>query len=135
MEFNQLVRIIFQSKDNYEHINPEEKEKLFFIFNRTITRGNPLIADALNRKGIDKSLATDVWFNYAKNTTRPPDWFTPNWSKLKKDKENSLLKKYDSIDRKILSFYPEALEEERKRIEKEKEESIIVIKNKKNKKK
>ncbi len=135
MELNQLTRILFQDKQSYEHIDPIEKERLFFIFNRIITRGIVNTADALNRKGIDTSLAMDVWFNYAKNTTKTPTWFSINWGKLKKGKDESVLKKYDYIDKWILSHYPEAIEQEKQRISFEKEDVIEIKKNKKTKKK
>ncbi len=135
MELNHISRILFQDKDNYKHIDPIEKERLFFIFNRMIARGIPNTAEALNRKGIDKSLSMDVWFNYTKNTTKIPTWFSPNWSKLKKNKEESILKNYDDMDKWILSHYPEAIEEEKKRVAFEKEDVIEVIKTKGSKKK
>lgn len=135
MELTQLTRILFQDKQSYKHIDPVEKERLFFIFNRTITRGIPVIADALNRKGIDKSLAMDVWFNYAKNTTTIPKWFTPNWAKLKKSNQESVLKKYDDLDKWILSHYTQEIEMEKERIQFEKEDVIEVKKKKAAKKK
>jgi hypothetical protein len=135
MELNQLSRIIFQDKKSYNHIDPEEKEKLFFIFNRVISRGLPQYAELINRKGIDKALALDIWFEYAKNTNMVPKWYTPNWGKLKMGKNESALKKYDDVDKWILSHYPEAIEAEKERIEKEKEDSIEVIKKRGAKKK
>lgn len=135
MELEQLQRILFQDKQNYQHINPVEKERLFFIFNRIITRGIPNTADALNRKGIDTSLAMDVWFNYAKNAPKTPLWFKPNWAKLKKSKDETVLKKYSDVDKWILSHYPEAIEEEKQRIAFEKEDVIEVKKKKGAKKK
>lgn len=127
MELKQITRILFRDKDGYKHINSEEKEKLFFIFNRMATRGNPMTSDALNRKGIDGALAMDIWFNYAKKANDIPKWFEPDWRKLKKAKSESVLKNYSNMDKYLLSFYPEAIEEEKLRLEQEKD-SIEVVK-------
>ncbi len=135
MELNQLSRIVFQDKYNYKHISPEEKEKLMFIFNRVIARGLPHYAELINKKGIDKSLALDIWFDYAKNTNMVPKWYTPNWGRLKMVKDEKVLEKYDDVDKWILSHYPEAIEAEKERREADKEDTIEVIKKRGAKKK
>lgn len=135
MEFNQITRIIFQNKKSYDTISPDEKEKLFFIFNRTIARGLPIASEFLNNKNIDTALAMDIWFNNAKNITKIPEWFSPNWTKLKKNKEESLLKKYDAMDKVLLSYYPDAIEAEKQKKETEKEDIIQTIKKKSRNKK
>ncbi len=135
MELNQLSRIVFKDKHSYDSIDPIEKEKLFFIFNRMFARGVPLISDAINKKGIDKSLAMDVLFNYSKKTTAIPTWFVVNWSKIKTIKSDSLLKIYSDTDKYILSFYKDALDEERERVLSLKEDDIQIIKKKGRKKK
>lgn len=135
MELNQLSRIVFKDKHSYDSIDPIEKEKLFFIFNRMFARGVPLISDAINKKGIDKSLAMDVLFNYSKKTTAIPTWFVVNWAKIKTIKTDSLLKIYSDTDKYILSFYKDALDEERERVLSLKEDDIQIIKKKGRKKK
>ena len=135
MELNQLSRIVFKDKHSYDSIDPIEKEKLFFIFNRMFARGVPLISDAINKKGIDKSLAMDILFNYSKKTTAIPTWFVVNWAKIKTIKTDSLLKIYSDTDKYILSFYKDALDEERERVLSLKEDDIQIIKKKGRKKK
>lgn len=105
MELNQISRIIFQDKNNYKHIDDKEKERLFFIFNQLISRGIPKNADNLNKKGILKDLALDVWFDFSNKTTKVPDWFFPNWSKIKMKSKLRIDEKYDDVDKWILSHY------------------------------
>ena len=99
------------------------------------SRGVPFIAEALNKKGIDKSLAMDILFNYSKKATAIPTWFTVNWSKMKTIKSDSVLKNYSSTDKYLLSFYPDVLEEEKQYLASLKEDDITIIKKKGRKKK
>ena len=133
MELDQISRIIFQDKNSYQHIDNKEKDKLFFIFNRLFSRGVPNVADLLNRKGIDKSMALDILFEYNKKTTRVPAWFKPNWSKLKTVKSDPILQKFSDTDKFILSHYTDAIEQEKINIESKKLTIIEVIKKKKKK--
>lgn len=131
MELSGLIRILFTDKTKWENINPEEKEKIFFIFNRIYARQYPIQASALNGKQMDKYLAFEIIFNFFKSTIKQPNWFYVDWSKMKRT--NSLLTSYDYYDRKILNqFYPEILTQVAKELkEASKFESITVKKGRK----
>ena len=131
MELSGLIRILFTDKTKWENINPEEKEKIFFIFNRIYARQYPIQASALNGKQMDKCLAFEIIFNFFKSTIKQPNWFYVDWSKMKRT--NSLLTSYDYYDRKILNqYYPDILTQVAKELkESSKFESITVKKGRK----
>lgn len=136
MDTVQFSRAVFKDRHVYKTLDDSEKEKAFFMFNRAYLRGVPILSDALNRKGIDTLLAMDVLFEYNKKHTNTPPWFSINWSKMKSIKSDSVLKKYSSIDRFLLSFYKDVIEQEKERIKSEKDfEPVEVLKNKGRKKK
>ena len=126
-----MVRIIFKDKQSYKHIDDVEKERMQFMFNSIISRGLPVQANLLNKKGIDKACVMDIWFTYSKSSTKIPDWFIPNWGKLKSNKSDNVLNNYSDTDKYLLSFYPDAIKEEKERIELDKKSNIDVIKKKK----
>lgn len=108
MDIAQLSRIVFKDKHTFNTIDDLEKERLSFQFNRIMARNLVIHADALNKKCIPKSKIIDTWFMYSKNTTKTPDWFYVNWSKLRKEKEKTFNENIDQIDKYILSFYNDA---------------------------
>ena len=120
---------MFRDKNKYKNLSDDDKEKFFFILNRKIARRYPKHAQFFNTKGIDKSSAMDVWYNYfiKTNTTKIPDWY---WFKLSGKKEKSLLKKdeeeffleYYDLKRNdlkfLMDFYPDELKVEIKKFRK-----------------
>ena len=126
MTVTQFIRILFRDSKSYKNINEKDKSKMFFMFNRIISRLYPPNANALNYNGIDTSLACDVWFETLSPRFRDiPNQLSPNWNKLKKKSDSNILNGFSDTDKKILLEYEdlikeaEVLEKERKKIEKE----------------
>ena len=81
------------------------------MFNRLMGRLLPHNSESFNKKGIDKYLASEAWFKYCKSYSSVPFQMKINWGKYKKPAKNNLISDYDSLDQKILSFYPSINEE------------------------
>ena len=91
-EITDVANAMFRSRDR-NLISSEDKEKLFFIFNRYFAKRYPEKAQMLNLKGMDKAAAMDIWFAFMK--TQPyPDWF---WSKSPKMEKDLPEKEYKSL--------------------------------------
>lgn len=90
MDLSGIVRILFRDKDKYKHLSDEEKESTFFIINRRMCKYSSINAEALNRKGIDRSLAMDIWYEFCGNVTQVPSNF---WDGLK-----NISRKKDILD-------------------------------------
>lgn len=133
MDLNSFIRVVFQDKQTFHILDEKEKESYFFMFNRLMGRLKPYNSDAFNLKNINKYLATEAWFRYCKTYSYTPATMKINWAKYKNTKKNTYLKDYDSIDRTILSYYPE-LNDKLKHIDSLKEDDIKEIKIKKKKK-
>ena len=133
MDLNSYIRVVFQDKQTFKLLDEKEKESYFFMFNRLMGRLKPFNSDAFNIGNIDKTLATEAWFRYCKAFSSTPQTMKINWAKYKKSPKNTELKNYDSIDQKILSYYP-YLNNELKEIDLLKEDDIKEIKIKKKKK-
>lgn len=86
-DLKQVTEYVF-GKDQklYDSLSDEDKEKNFFIFNRMCSRLYPEIANAMNKKNIDKPAALDFWRNFFFSRTRPPRGF---WGRKKKSKFKS----------------------------------------------
>jgi len=83
MDFKTLVNIIFFAKNDWKKISDNDKEQLFFIFNRYMSKKYPKQAQFFNVKNIDKATAMDIWFLQLKKETRLPVWFWPGPTKRK----------------------------------------------------
>ena len=75
MDFKTIVDIMFVHKDRYRSVTNEDKEKMFFIFNRYMCKQYPSQAQFFNKKEMDKASAMDIWFNFLSKETRVPYWF------------------------------------------------------------
>ena len=121
-EFFDIVKCLFTNRKDYKNISDEDKELNFFIINRYMSKKYPELAQKLNNKQIDKSVALDLWFinDKVKNESYP-GWF---WSKSnsKKDKpiipnpdKKLLMKHFDindqDMDTLIKYFLPDVKEE------------------------
>lgn len=131
IDFGTFTKILFKKKKDYQYLTDKDKERLFFIFNRYMTRAFPANSDALNLKGIDGALAVDLWFNYCQKTLDIPHWFYPRTKKSKSiSTGNSDL---DEMDHIILNtFFTEKLQENK---DEKIETGAISVKKKKTKKK
>lgn len=110
MNINQLTRIVFRDKQSYKTIDDKTKSSMFFLFNRVMARKFASNASTLNINNIDTSLALDVWFDaVSPRFTDIPKEINVPWNKLKKD--NSVLNGFSEIDKYLLSFYPELIEQ------------------------
>lgn len=83
MDFKTFTTIIFQNKKDWRLISDADKDAIFFIFNRYMSKNYPKQANAFNIKGIDKATAMDVWFQFLKSQVRVPGWFWKGPTKRK----------------------------------------------------
>lgn len=83
MDFKTLTTIIFQNKKDWNMLTNSDKESLFFIFNRYMSKMYPKQAQAFNTKGIDKITAMDIWFQFLRSQVRIPQWFWKGPTKKK----------------------------------------------------
>lgn len=116
MDLSNFVKIIFKDKKNYQNLDDKDKEKFFFIFNRMMARATPVNADALNKRGIDLSLASDIWFDYCQSLIDTPNWF---WSRAKKNKEEKIdiLEGLTDQEKRILkTHYTEDIKKEEEKL-------------------
>lgn len=137
MNLKSFIRIFFEEKETFEKLDPETKAKYLFMFNQYASRALAQNVDVLNRKYLNnkKDLVMDVWSIYFERNLKAPNWFQPNWSRLKKKKDDSILKGFLDIDKKILSLMPDVIDEAKKEIEDEKLIGQITSKKKPKKKK
>ena len=122
MDFKTITTIIFQDKRKYEEITNEEKESLFFIFNRFMSKKYPKQAQFFNSRNIDKATCMDVWFQYLKSEVRLPYWFWKGPTK-KKDpeiKEWQIVRDFYEFNLNdiylLCELFPKEFKEEIKRI-------------------
>ena len=122
-----IVQAIFVKRRNYQTLSDKEKDSMFFIFNRYMSKKFPKKAQALNKKGIDKSVALDAWYYDNKNAFGIPSWF---WAGKKKEEVKGDFEKKDIT--RFLNYHelrmddfdmlniicPEDLKEEVKRLKK-----------------
>jgi hypothetical protein len=83
MDFKSLVDIYFYKKKDWSSVTNQDKESLFFIFNRYMAKKYPKQAQFFNDKSIDKATAMDVWFMFLKSEVRVPIWFWKGPTKRK----------------------------------------------------
>jgi hypothetical protein len=136
MNLKSFIRIFFEEKETFEQLDPDTKAKYLFMFNQYTSRAFPVNVDLLNRKHLNdkKDLVMDIWAIYFKRNLSAPDWFEPDWSKLRKKKSEGLLKNFSDIDKKILSLMPDLLNEVKEDIENKKLFGSITSKKLKKKK-
>lgn len=64
-------------------VTDKDKDGIFFIFNRYMSKMYPKQAQAFNIKGIDKATAIDIWFQFLRSQIRVPNWFWKGPTKKK----------------------------------------------------
>lgn len=107
-EFTHIVNFLFKTRDKYENLSDEDRERLFFIVNRSFAREFPIHAEFFNKKKIDKSNAMDIWlgFCHKKRFNNIPKWWS--WGKpkfkTKTTKSISTIIKKDEI-KYLAEFY------------------------------
>jgi hypothetical protein len=99
---SEFVKILFKNKRDYPYLEHPEKEAQFFIFNRFMARRYPENANILNRRGIDKSFAADIWFDYHRSYTAIPTWFYPRPGRKTAEKKTTAIEGLDDMDMLIL---------------------------------
>jgi len=123
MDFKNITDIIFSKKTLWNTVTDEDKESLFFIFNRFMSKKYPIQANSFNHKFIDKALAMDIWFLFLRNETRVPFWF---WKGATKKKDPSIkgwqeIRNFHELSvndiHTLCEMYPKDVKEEIKRIE------------------
>lgn len=131
MDFKTLATIIFQRKQDWSEVTDNDKESLFFIFNRYMAKKWPKQAQQFNLKDIDRASAFDVWYQFLRKEVKLPYWFWKGPTK-KADppvKGWQIVQEWYQIrleDIYIISkFWPKELNAEIKRIETIKKETEI----------
>lgn len=132
MDFKTLAEILFTGKSivtdkttgykttyTYVEVTDQQKEELFFIINRFLSKKYPAQAQYFNQYAQDKATAMDIWNLTIKKSYRIPGWFwagsrkikepkIKDWQLFYKDNDNEL----DMNDVFILEeLYPEELKD------------------------
>lgn len=129
MDFKTIVNILFKDKYLWKDVSDDDKEYLFFIVNRYLSKKHPARAQKFNKRNIDKASALDIWFLSLKNEKQIPFWFWKGPTK-RKDPEIKNWKLLQEFYKEIsindiyyiCDMFPEEAKEEIKRIEKINEE-------------
>jgi len=75
-----ISNAMFKNKNDWGKVTEEQKKQFFFIFNRYFSKKYLDLAQSLNHKETDNSVAMDLWYEFMKNKPYP-QWF---WSKSPK---------------------------------------------------
>ena len=119
---------MFVKKGSWNSISAEDKDSMFFIFNRYMSKKYPVQAQYFNDKSIDKAMAMDVWFMFLKSEVRVPHWFWKGPTKRKAPpiKDWKLVQDFYEFNLEDIYFmceiFPTEFKEEIKRIKKINEE-------------
>jgi len=122
MDFKTIVNIIFQSKHDWVKVTDADKESMFFIVNRYLSKKYPKQAQAFNKKNVDKATAMDIWFMFLKKETRTPFWFWQGSTKRKDPpiKEWQVIQDFWKMNINdiytLCEFFPDDVKSEIKRI-------------------
>lgn len=124
MDFKTLSNIMFFSKKDWRGVTNEDKESLFFIFNRYMAKQYPKQAELFNIKEIDKATCMDIWFNFLKKEFKVPFWFWKGPTKKKSPdiKGWEILQEFDSFLKQedilmLCKLFPKEVKDEIKRLE------------------
>lgn len=72
-----VTNAMFKTRDDWQFVTDEQKEKWFFIINRNFSKKYPDKSQLFNLKTINKVTSLDLWFYFMQNKPYP-NWF---WSK------------------------------------------------------
>ena len=123
MDFKSLVDIYFYKKKDWSSVTDQDKDSLFFIFNRYMAKKYPKQAQFFNDKSIDKVTAMNVWFTFLKSEVRVPLWFWKGPTKRKDPpvKDWQIVRDFWELNLNdiylLCEIFPEDVKEEIKRIE------------------
>lgn len=87
-----ISKCMFQSRNLWVHVTPEQKKAFFFIFNRYFAKKYPEKAFMLNDKLLDEVMGMDLLYAFF-GKEGYPKWF---WSKSEKkaEKDTKIEEKY-----------------------------------------
>jgi hypothetical protein len=121
----EVVDCIFVNKHKYSELTDDDKINSFFIINRKFAKKYPKIAQLLNNKFIDKSMAIDQWFIVFKDQKGIPGWYWSTKSKkdttkVKKDKDyDKIAQRYNLNNEEmkfLIQFFKKDLDKDLKQI-------------------
>ncbi len=124
MDFKTMTNAMFFSKKDWKYVTNEDKESIFFIFNRFMAKQYPKQAQLFNIKEIDKASCMDIWFNFLKKEFKVPFWFWKGPTKKKSpdikgweiiQEFNTYLKSDDIY--MLCKLFPKDVKDEIKRLE------------------
>lgn len=104
MNMTEIVNALFKDRSKWKQASLEDKEKFFFIINRNLSKIWPEYSHKWNNKGVDTTLALDVWFWWLSDKVRNK-WGGVDYSLLKRfwakadkcDKEGISLKDKEEL--------------------------------------
>lgn len=116
MNFKEIVDTIFYKKRDWEYVEDETKESIFFIFNRYMAKKYPRQAQFFNKRDVDKATAMDIWFQFLQKETRVPFWFWKGSTKKKVPKipDYELLQEFHKMNINDIYFLYEMFPKETK---------------------
>lgn len=82
-----IVNFLLRDRHLYKTLPIKEKESNFFIINRFLSKGYPEQAQKFNKKGVDKSLALDLWFLFLRHENKG-DIYKWIWKKVPNEKRS-----------------------------------------------
>ena len=123
IDFKTLTTIIFQNKKDWAEVSNDDKESLFFIFNRYMSKHYPKKAQFFNVPNIDKSICMDIWFLSLQSERSVPFWFWPGPTKKKAPviKDWEVVRDFWKMDMdniyKLCELFPKDVKAEIKRLQ------------------
>ena len=91
VDLKQVSTYVFKTRQFYTTLTKEDKEYIFFIFNRFVSKKYPRHAQYFNSKFIAKDQAMDLLFLYFKSSFDIPKWW---WTRQKTIEKNPIQDQY-----------------------------------------
>lgn len=92
-----ITNIMFRNRKDWVKVTSDDKESLFFIVNRYLSKLYPEQAQNLNEKTIDKVMAMDIWYAFMLDKPYPgimwskPEEVLPNYNNQDEKKSKKIL--------------------------------------------
>lgn len=126
MDFKTITDILFKNKNRYRELSDKDKELMFFIVNRYLSKKYPKQSQFFNFKTTDKATGMDIWFQFLSKENQVPFWYWKGATK-KKDpdmKDWKIFYEYYNLDISIndmhllCEIFSSEVKEEIKRLKK-----------------
>lgn len=123
------IKFFFNNHSEYHTLNSSHKAKHHFMLNRFMSIKYPIVANKLNKIGINGASVADSWHLVARQYKKIPNWVYTKTNKSDKNKPNpkldtNLLKEYANLNKlssldiaNLEAFYYDDLKKELKTLE------------------